>query len=283
MAQFLPSSYSWQQLLDLARRQGALSIQVSPSDALLICQMVASTIYTKHPWQFTLETTQLGQIPCQNAVQDYAMPQDCYRLTKAWLYSNAYANGVYGSNVPVPGDPAYAAYLAALESQAFVGTNLAGTYPPQTYDLDVVKNLSVDLNLRGWGAIYAIAQLGNSGTWRLSNATYVPLNFPFEVQAEYQPFLPKFTDLGAQPFFPDQYLSMGMAGLLYYLYEFNKDPRAGTTTFQGGRTVYTGQLGAWHALMESAAMEERAGSVDTFTPTDGLGVDNGSYGGNWRW
>lgn len=273
------SSYTWSQLFDMVRRLGASSVQTSSADALLICQMVSAQMYSAYPWQFTLTTTTSGQIPCQNGVQDYAQPDNCYRLVKAWLRMNQPA-GLITSNVPPPNDPNYAALVAAAESQAYVGANLPGYVAAQIRDLDVVKNLSVDLNPYSWVAIRQITQLGNSSVWRLTGATYVPVNQPFEIAAQYQPNAPTFSDLGAKPWFPDSYFNMATAGILYYLYKFNDDERAGTASTQNGSTAYSGQLAEWRSEMRSAAEAEREGSVDNFSPVDSLGSDSG-FGGYW--
>lgn len=277
-----PNSGNWQMLLDLSRRQGVSGVQVSDQDAVNITKMVSNRMYSRHPWQFTLNTTPKGTIPCQTGQQDYAAPSDCYRLVKAWIFVPVVNNGISPSNVPPPDDPSYAAYLAALESQIFVGTNNPVPYAPQVRNLTLVKNIQVNLNCYSWVSIDTITQMGNSMAWRLKSAVYVPDSQPFEIQAQYQPLAAPIEDMGVTPWFPDEYNDMAVAGFLYYLYQFANDPRAGTATYlPDNRVEYTGQLGTWIAQINAAAMEEQAGTVDNFVPQDSLGVDYRDSGDTW--
>jgi hypothetical protein len=268
---------NWQQVFDFTRRQGAGSVQVSQSDILIICQLVSSRIWTAHPWQFTLTTT--AGIPAVNGQQNYPMPSDCYRLVKAWL---RYPQPVVGSSNTVPpfDDPAYLAYQAALASQTYVqGQDLKIDSPAFFfYPLDVVKTLDNNLYPNTAQKIHQITQIGNSGEWRLSQATYVPADQPFELFGQYQPFSPKIIDLGKLLWMPDNYSNLAEAGILYYLYKANNDPRAGAASFQNGRMVYSGQLAVWMGEIEMAAEQEREGSVDTFSPEDSLGSNLAAQG-----
>lgn len=267
-----PATMNWQKIFDFTRRQGASSVQVSQSDIIIICQLVSSRIWTAHPWQFTLTTT--PGIQAVNGQQNYPMPSDCYRLVKAWL---RYPQPIAGSSNTVPpfDDPAYWALQAAILSQTYVkGQDVMIDSPAFFfYPLDVVKTLDNNLYPSTAQRIRQITQIGNSGTWRLSRATYVPADQPFELFGQYQPFAPNVIDLGKYPWFPDEYMSIAQAGILFYLMQANNDPRAGSVSYQGGRMVYSGQLAVWMGEIESAAEEEREGSVDTFSPEEGLGSD----------
>lgn len=267
-----PSSMNWQQVFDFTRRQGASSVQVSPADTLIICQLVSSRIWTAHPWQFTLTTS--PRIECVNGQQNYPMPSDCYRLVKSWL---RYPQPIAGSSNTVPpfDDPAYWAYQAAVLSQNYVqGQDVMVDSPAFFfYPLDVVKTLDNNLYPNTAQMIRQITQIGNSGVWRLSRATYVPADQPFELYGQYQPFAPKIADLGKLLWVTENYTNIVQAGILYYLYQANNDPRAGTASFQDGRMSYSGQLGVWMGEVQMAAEEEREGSVDSFSPEEGLGSD----------
>ena len=272
-----PASMNWQQVFDFTRRQGAGSVQVSPSDALIICQLVSSRIWTAHWWQFTLTTT--PEINAVNGQQNYPMPSDCYRLIKAWL---RYPQPITGSANTVPpfDDPAYWALIAAQLSQTYVqGQDVTVDAPAfYFYPLDVVKTLDNNLYPSTAQQIRQITQIGNSGVWRLSRATYVPADQPFQLFGQYQPFSPKIIDLGKLLWMPDNYANLAESGILYYLYKANNDSRAGAASFQGGRMVYSGQLAVWMGEIEAAAEEEREGSVDNFTPEDSLGADTSGQG-----
>ncbi len=274
---YAPASVNWQEIFDFTRRQGASSVQVSPKDTILICQLVSTRIWTSHAWQFTLATT--PPIPAVNGHQSYAMPSECYRLVKAWL---RYPQPIAGSanTVPPYDDPAYWALQAAILSQTYVqGQDVTIDSPAFFYyPLDVVKTLDNNLYPNTAQRIGQITQIGNSGEWRLSNATYVPADQPFELFGQYQPFAPKIYDLGKWLWLPENYVNLAQSGILYYLYQANNDPRAGAATFQGGRMVYSGQLAVWMGEIQMAAEEEREGSVDGFSPEESLGADTSGQG-----
>jgi hypothetical protein len=272
-----PASMNWQKIFDFTRRQGASSVQVSQSDIIIICQLVSSRIWTAHPWQFTLTTT--PPIPAVNGQQNYPMPSDCYRLVKAWL---RYPQPICGSSNTVPpfDDPSCIGLYAAIQSQNYVQSQDQQVDSPRFffYPLDVVKTLDNNLYPNTAQRIRQITQIGNSGAWRLSSATYVPKDQPFALFGQYQPFAPNVIDLGKLPWFPDEYMTIAQAGILYYLMQANNDPRAGSVSYQGGRMVYSGQLAVWMGEIESAAEEEREGSVDTFSPEQSLGAEFAGQG-----
>jgi hypothetical protein len=97
---------------------------------------------------------------------------------------------------------------------------------------------------------------------------------------EYQPLLTPMTDLGQPCWFPDDYANVADEGLLYWLYKYNNDPRAGSAVHSGTQYSYSGQLAVWMAAMDAAASAEREGSIDVFTPTESLGADT-YQGGPW--
>src|SRR3569833_478009 len=272
-----PASMNWGELFDFTRRQMAASVQVSDKDKLFICQLVSARIWTSHPWQFTLTTT--PPIDCENGRQNYPMPSDCYRLVKAWLI---YPQPIAGSSNTVPpyDDPSYVALQAAIASQTYVqGQDVIVDTPSFFYyPLEVVKTLDNNLYPNTAFRIKAITQIGNSGTWRLSSAAYVPADQPFALFGQYQPFSPKIIDIGKLPFFPDDYLHLGQAGIEYYLRKANNDPGAGAASYQGGRMAYNGQLAVWMSEIENAAEQEREGSIDSFSPDDQLGAETSDAG-----
>lgn len=186
------------------------------------------------------------------------------------------------NTVPPFDDPSCIALITAGLSADYVieqGQNI-GIPRYYFYPLDVVKTLDNNLYPNTAQRIAAITQIGNSGEWRLSSATYVPCSQPFSLFGQYQPFAPKIVDLGKLLWLPENYTNLAEAGILYYLYKANGDPRAGAATFQGGRMVYSGQLAVWMGEIEMAAEGEREGSVDTFVPEDELGAE---YVGQGIW
>lgn len=228
------SSYSWAQLVELTRQLGVKRVNLGNNDVLL-AQMVSSQIYTFYPWQFSLTDTIPGQIPCINGIQDYPRPQDCYRLVRGWLTVTAPAS-----------------------------------VPQDDRDLDVCKTLNVNMFPQAYTSIRSIAEFRSTGLWRLETAINVPTNFPIEIRAQYQPIVATLQDLSTPAWFPDEYINMAMDGLLYWLYKFAEDDRAGTMTYTNGTKIYTGQLGIFMGKMEAAAADEQAGAVSTVFPTESL-------------
>lgn len=266
---------------------------VSDEDALKICRFVSAKAYTAFPWNFSLITTNPNPtpaIPCVNGLQDYPAPPDLYRLTRAWLnVPTAAPYAPYGGSPnPYPyTDPSPAAFRSAALAAAFVGAqgNGGGTPTalswPASGSLDVVKRLPPNLNYASYTQIRAICQQPNANLLRLDWATSVPATQPYSLELEYQPIRPQINSLAEEFWFPDNYSGLAVEGILYWLYRFSNDPRAGTTTTENGTTVYSGQLGTWMATIESAAAAEREGSVDSIYPTSPLGNDSYNGGGPW--
>ena len=291
LPQVSPSSYTWADLFDMQRRLGAASVNVLPQDILQITRTVSAKAYTYALWPFTLKTTALGSIQCINGQQDYPQPSDLSRLSRAWLYiptQNGASGPLNASNTVPPYDDPSVLALDVAEASALYTQSLAPTgYPagliwPPDGSLNLVKRLPVNLYQRGYTAQTAITQQPNQNLLRLSSATYVPVNQPYSLELEYQPSRPPVNAMTENCWFPDDYLSMGQAGILYYLMYFNNDPRAGTSSFQSNGTIaYSGQLAVWMGSMEAAAAAERAGSVDTIVPSSSLGADTYNSWGTW--
>lgn len=285
-AQTAASSYQWGQLFDLTRRMGAASVAVSPQDQLLITQEISALAYQYALWPFTLETTPLGSIQCQNLRQDYAQPDDLYRLCRAWFYVPTLNAGGTTGTLPPYADPSAQALVAAQLSANYVGS-ISSDSPsaciwPASGSLDVVKRLPMNLYPRGFGSIRAITQQPNQKVVRLDWATAVSLSQPYSLELEYQPIRPPVSAMTEYCWFPDAYMSMATEGILYKLYRFNNDPRAGTVSYsEGGAISYSGQLAVWMGSLKSAAGAERAGSVDQLSPSDSIGSGYSNSGGYW--
>ena len=286
MAQTIISSYTWGQLFDFLRRKAADAVSMSDPDKLLLARTVSAFLYSKLNWPFTLVTTTLGQIPAVNLLQDYPQPADLYRLSRAWFYVPLALNANNGGNLPPYSDPSQVAYNAAAASAAYVGVvgssgSVAALTYPLSGSLDVVKRLPVNLLMGSYTSIQAITQQPNAALLRLDAATAVNLNQPYSLELEYQPVLKPLADLSSPLWFPDDYIAMAEEGILYYLYKYNNDQRAGTASFSpGAQVAYSSQYATWMAAIEAAASAERSGSVIAFSPSGSLGS---GYGGSYGW
>lgn len=229
------STITWNDTFQLARNLGAKKMIVDNLD-VNICQFVAARMYTYHPWQFSL-VQQVQTIPLVNGQQDYPAPDDMYRLTQAWI------------EVQYDGSP------------------------NQNYNLNVVQNLTPDLNPTGFYGNGSIQFMRNFGILRLANASQV-VNAPQPawIDVEYQPQATKVTDTSQFLPFPDEYAQIAVEGVLYWLYKFGDDERAGTMVKQGNSVEYTGQQAVFEGMLAEMAGEESAGNIDTIFPSDTMGT-----------
>lgn len=240
------SSFTWNQIAELARNLGAKKVQVGTSD-VLIAQFVAGRMYTYHPWQFSLVQS-IDNIPFVDGQQDYPSPPDIYRLTQAWIH------------VTQPGSV------------------------DQFINLDVVANLTPDLNPTGVYGTGGLMYMRNYQLLRLTRPIQVNAGqAPQFLNIEYQPQPAKITDMGMPLPFPDEYAQIAVEGYMYWLYKFGDDERAGTTVKQGNAIEYTGQLGVFEAQLMQMAGAENAGEVQTIFPSDTLGANNQSTNTNPFW
>ena len=254
------STITWNQVFELARNMGAKKVQVGNND-VLITQFVMAKMYTYHPWKFSL-VNDIDTIPLVSGQQDYPAPPNIYRLTQAWVH------------VLYPGSV------------------------DQNYNLDVVWNLTPDLNPTGFYGNGQIFFMQKQMLYRLTNASQVitgssgtgfgaggfgdggfgdgsggtdPTTQAF-LNSEYQPQPDKITDMSQWLPFPDEYADIAAEGVLYWLYKFGDDERAGTMVYLPNGTVeYTGQLGIFMGQLKEMAGKEMVGAGDTIFPSEMLG------------
>jgi hypothetical protein len=235
------STVTWSQVGELARNLGAKKVQVGTSD-IVIAQLVATRMYTFHPWKFSLVEL-VSTIELSDGQQDYPAPGDIYRLTQCWV------------TVTNPGS---------------VNQNI---------NLDVVGNLTPEMNPTGLYGNGSVMYMTNSGVIRLARPIQVSTTSnPAYLNFEYQPQPQKVTSMDIPLPFPDEYVQIAVEGYLYWLYKFGDDERAGTTVKQGNSVEYTGQLAVFMALLQEMAGAESAGNVQTMFPSETIGW--GTQGAN---
>lgn len=228
------SSFTWNQIAELARNMGAKKVQVGTND-VIIAQFVAARMYTYHPWQFSLIQF-INSIPLVDGQQDYPAPANLYRLTQSWIHV------VYPGSVD------------------------------QFYNLNVVSTLTPDLNPTGFYGNGSVQFMQNFGVLRLTNASQVVNQpGPAYLEGEYQPQPAKITDMGMPLPFPDEYAQIAVEGYLYWLYKFGDDERAGTMVKQGNSVEYTGQMAVFESQLMQMAGAENAGEANTMFPAETLG------------
>jgi hypothetical protein len=250
MPSFTPT-YDWIQVIEFARNLGAKKVQVGNYD-VKIAQMVQSAMYDHRLWQFSLKSIPYGSMTLNQGQQDYPAPSDIYRLNRAWVtitYPNSDGSAF---NPAVPG---------------------MGGSPDQNWELDVVANLTQDLNPTGFYGNGSACYLKQYSVIRLQNAVQnwnQPPN-PAYLGLEYQPAIPKITSCDMPLCFPDRYFQAAVEGALYWLYKFGDNDRAGTATKQGNTVQYSGQLGKFKSELDIIAADEEGANVSTFFPSDSIG------------
>jgi hypothetical protein len=232
-------TYEWTDAVSLVNKM----IKGTPTSTIdaRVCDMVTSEMYAFRPWGWTLSSGTL--CTPTNGNQDYTpTPTTLYRLMRARM-------------------------------------TRTDTSPNQNIELDVRSTLAPDLGPRSYSSITAVSYEQGVNKIRLSSAVQVPSGTTLVINGEYQPNPTKITDLGQLCFFPDQYLSTAAEGLMYWYYKLNDDPRAGGKQISDtGRTVYTGQYGAFIAALEDMAEAEDFPGSDLLFPDEPMGVGRSYYG-----
>jgi hypothetical protein len=240
-------TYKWQELIGLVSKL----VKGVPVDWLMYCDLVSSDMYTSFPWRDALQNIAAGQIPLVDGVQDYSVPTNIYRLTKA--------------------------SIARTDQQ-----------PEYNRELNVETDLDVDLVPRGYPSIRACSLQAGVGQLRLDSAVQVPTGILLELRGEYQISSPKVSSLTDTLWFQDHYSYVAIKGLLYWGYLMTNDSRAGTTaTDDNGNARYSGQLAEYKAALATMREREQWGAGETYYPSESMGADrygSGSFpnifGGN---
>lgn len=227
---------AWSDLITVVTRYG----KGIPSTTINadICDFISQDMYIEYPWKNTITNTANGMIPLLDSVQDYsAAAPNIMRLLKAWL----------------------------------IRTDVT---PNETRDLDVVRDLSVDLYPRSWTGIRACSLQQSIGLFRLEAAVQVPIGMQLEFRADYQINPTKVTDTAQTCWFDDRYRVVALEGLLYWIYKLSDDTRAGgaQTDAFGRITGYGGQLGSYKSALNRMKMAEDFGFTDSVFPSESMGI-----------
>lgn len=229
-------TYIWS---DLTTKASEL-IKGKPINWLVYCDMVSSEMYTSYPWRDALQTIAAGSIPLVDGVQDYSVPPQIYRLTKADI----------------------------------VRTDQT---PNEYYTLNIEMDLDVDLVKRAYTNIRAVSRQAGAGQLRLESAIEVPSGVTLELQGEYQVISPKITALTNGLWFQDHYASVALKGLMYWGYHAADDARAGTAQANNhGEVTYTGMLAQYMAALKQMSRNEEYGANETYYPSEPMGADRDS-------
>jgi len=199
-------------------------------------------MYSEYPWKQTITNTANGTIPMIDSVQDYpASAPNIARLLKAWLVR-------------------------------------LDVTPNEAMDLDVVKDLSVDLYPRSYLGIRAVSMQQSIGKFRLEAAVNIPSGIQVELRCDYQIDPIKVVNLAQIIWFDDRYAVVALEGLLYWVYKLADDTRAGSATTDAYNRVtgYTGQLGTYKSALGRMKSAEDFGFTELLFPQSPMGLPRDS-------
>lgn len=130
-------------------------------------------------------------------------------------------------------------------------TTLADKLPK---DLEIVSFLSFDDTKLGQPVMLAISGAGVAGNYRLSPTPIGYTGTLPTIAGVYKKSFAKLTETtiytAGALIFPDMYIDVFRACVLYYAYLYADDQRAGNTQFSNGQMTYTGQRAAMEAMIE---------------------------------
>jgi hypothetical protein len=156
--------------------------------------------------------------------------------------------------------------------------------PNQSRPIDIVEHLEPDLGTKGnQETIKCATYLSQTNKIRLETAVGLSGATTLTLEGEYQIVPTKITAarLNIAYTFPDHYIDVMTEGLLYKLYKYTDDDRAGIVQVDKfGNRTYTGQLAVWMSEMQKCAEKEDVGSGQAQRfPETPLGVMRGGYPG----
>lgn len=236
----------------------------SPSDVLTICSgyirqrsiaaaqttilldQVNSTIHTTLPWTWTLAS--ITAITVADQTQDYTPVQtDIYRFIR-------------------------------------IRINRTDVTPNQSNPLDLAEWIEPNLvERKSWNEFRCAAWIPNLSLVRLDSAASISGTVTSTITGEYQKVPTKIVSGNLATAFtsPDCYFELFCEGMLYRLYKYCDDERAGTVVIRkDGERQYTGQLGVFMAKLNEAKEAEDYANGQAFRfPAEPLGMGRGNWPG----
>ena len=143
----------------------------------------------------------------------------------------------------------------------------------------IVEKLPPELDSKiGFGSFRLISHDKTLNKLRLEAAADEPSGVTLQIDGEYQKSPTKLTATTGTLDAPDYYFDSYTDWVLYYLYKFTDDSRAGTIVVNGrGQRQYTGQLAvAQDSLSEAMKAEDRANGQALIFPDEPLGTSLGT-------
>lgn len=141
------------------------------------------------------------------------------------------------------------------------------TTPDEYKSIDVWKWLEPNLSGKvAYPNFKLICHDRRANKLRLEGAASISSGQTLQIDGEFQKKPTKITVIATDVVFPDHYFDVAVAGLMWQMYKFANDRRAGTAAMIDGRIQYTGQLGEFHDALLSMAEAESWGQSDQIYP-----------------
>lgn len=190
------------------------NITIPSASQLRLVDWVNGEIWTAFPWEWTLAS--LTAISLVDGQQDYSISgsdTDFRVLTKAWLTRT---------------DTTPDQYFGPLSIRSWLAPEL-------------------DLELTTRHEAIAYVRTSSGLRLRLDRSVNLPTSVTVQIDGEYQKNPTKLSDLSTDTFaFPDEFYSVIVNGLIYYIYRWSGDRRAGDMRIdRNGNRQYTGALAAY--------------------------------------
>lgn len=184
----------------------------------------------------------------------------------------------------VDGTQDYAHVMTNFYRFTALRINRTDITPNLSRPLDIVEHLEPDVQTKGnQDTIRCACWLPTVSKIRLETAVGITSPTTLTITGEYQKLPTKIVSANLTTAFahPDIYLDVMTEGLLYKLYKYTDDDRAGAISVNKlGQRQYTGQLGIWMQKLQEAVEAEDMGSGQAQRfPSEPLGVMRGSYPG----
>lgn len=242
------SAYTCQNAIDYAANFVKNQTRGSNVD-VTIADTVQSMMWIAFPWRWTLNS--LTAITLTNGTQDYSVTDtDFYRLIRCRI----------------------------------ARTDIS----PNSYnDVDITQWLPPELQLTGGSPVdfRGVCYEQAKSVIRLDKAAQITSPVVMQIQGEYQKVPTKITALSQNPFMPDTYFDVYSQGVLWKMFEYMEDPRAGAVEVDPiGRKTYSGQLGKfWEAFTRMLSAEDYQDSDAQRFPDNAFGMGRGVNPGLFGW
>lgn len=220
-----------------------------PDVDVTIADTVNSMMWIAFEWRWTQGS--ITSIPLVNGTQDYAIPNtDFYRLLRARITRTD------------------------ITPHAFNDVGITQWLPPE---LQMTGASPTDFRTVCFEP--ALQKI------RLDKAAQIASPVTMQIDGEYQKMPTKVTSLSQSPFMPDVYFQTYSEGVLWKMFVYMEDSRAGGLVIDGqGQRKYTGQLSVFmDAFTAMLRAEDYQDSSAQRFPDSAFGQGRASYPGLFAW